>query len=332
MIIPFFIPHAGCPHQCVFCNQKNITGQRTSLDPSSVAHTITAYLGKTKQQQPSQVAFYGGSFTALAIEVQKSYLEACQPFIDAGTVKGIRLSTRPDCISRETLALLRGHHVETIELGVQSMDDSVLIRSGRGHTAADTIHAVTQLREQGFAVGLQLMPGLPGDAAATFMTTVHSVIEMRPDFVRIYPALVIKETPLEALYRSGRYSPLSLDEAVQWCKSAFLLFERAGIAVIRMGLQPTEELQKPGTILAGPYHPAFRQLVDSSVLLDRMRAALLQHVPDTGTASLFSHPSDVAAAIGQKRANITALKKEFCLSELRVIAAPAARKGSITYQ
>ncbi len=208
------------------------------------------------------------------VEVQKSYLEACQPFISSGRIKGIRLSTRPDCISREILAFLRDHQVETIELGVQSMDDSVLMRSGRGHTAADTIHAVTLLREQGFSIGLQLMPGLPGDAAGTFMETVHSVIGMRPEFVRIYPALVIKETPLEALYCSGQYAPLSLDEAVQWCKNAFLQFERAGIAVIRMGLQPTEELQKTGTILAGPYHPAFRQLVDSSVLLDRMRAAV----------------------------------------------------------
>ncbi|OGW38620.1 MAG: hypothetical protein A2X58_10085 [Nitrospirae bacterium GWC2_56_14] len=332
MIIPFFIPHSGCPHQCVFCNQKNITGQRTSVDPSTISHTITAYLDKSSQQKPAQVAFYGGSFTALAIEVQESYLEACQPFIASGRITGIRLSTRPDCITREILAFLRGHQVETIELGVQSMDDSVLMRSGRGHTAADTIHAVTLLREQGFTIGLQLMPGLPGDVAETFMTTVSAVIGMRPDVVRLYPALVIKDTPLETLYRTGQFTPLSLDEAVQWCKNAFLQFELANIAVIRMGLQPTEELQRPGTILAGPYHPAFRQLVDSSILLDRMRAALQQHAPGAGPAHLLSHPSDVAAAIGQKRANIIALKKEFCLSELRVSAAPAVAKGSITYQ
>lgn len=332
MIIPFFIPHAGCPHQCVFCNQKNITGQRTSVDPSSVAPTITAYLDKRLVQEPAQVAFYGGSFTALAVEVRKSYLEACRPFIASGMITGIRISTRPDCISRKILAFLRDHHVETIELGVQSMDDSVLLRSGRGHTAADTIRAVTLLREQGFTIGLQLMPGLPGDTAATFMATVDSIIGMRPAFVRIYPALIIKETPLEALYRSGQYTPLSLDEAVQWCKSALLQFEHSGIAVIRVGLQPTGELQKTGTILAGPYHPAFRQLVDSSVLLDRMRAALHQRASGAGPACLLSHPSDIAAAIGQKRSNIIALKKEFHLSELRVVAAPAVKKGSITYQ
>jgi histone acetyltransferase (RNA polymerase elongator complex component) len=331
MIIPFFIPHAGCPHQCVFCNQKNIIGRKTSVDPSSVAQTITAYLDNAKQQEP-QVAFYGGSFTALAIEVQKSYLEACQPFFASGRIAGIRLSTRPDCITREILALLREYRVGTIELGVQSMNDPVLMHSGRGHTAADTIHAVSLLREQGFTIGLQLMPGLPGDAAGTFMKTVHSVIGMRPAFVRIYPALVIKETPLEALYRSGRYVPLALDNAVQWCKNALLEFERAGIAVIRMGLQPTEELQRPGTILAGPYHPAFRQLVDSSILLDRMRIALKKHAPGSGPACLLSHPSELAAAIGQKRSNINLLKKEFCLSELRVAAAPAVPKGSITYQ
>ncbi len=332
MIIPFFIPHAGCPHQCVFCNQKHITGQRTSVDPSSVAQTITAYLNKSEQREPAQVAFYGGSFTALAIEVQKSYLEACQPFIVSGRIKGLRLSTRPDCINREILALLRDHHVETIELGVQSMNDAVLMRSGRGHTAAHTIHAVTLLREQGFTIGLQLMPGLPGDAAETFMMTVSAVLGMRPAFVRLYPALVIKDTPLETLYRTGQFTPLSMDEAVQWCMNAFLQFERAGIAVIRMGLQPTEELQRPGTVLAGPYHPAFRQLVDSLVLLNRMRAALHQRAPGAGPACLLSHPSDVAAAIGQKRSNILVLKKEFHLTELRVLAAPSVAKGSITYQ
>ncbi len=332
MIIPFFIPHAGCPHQCVFCNQKNITGRRTSVEPSSVAQTITAYLKTTKQRGPAQVAFYGGSFTALPIDVQQSYLEPCQPFIASGKIKGIRLSTRPDCISRELLAFLRDHRVETIELGVQSMDDTVLMRSGRGHTAADTIQAVTLLQEQGFTVGLQLMPGLPGDSIGTFMATVHRVVGMKPGFVRIYPALVIKETPLEALYRSGRYTPLSLNEAVQWCKNAFLQFERAGISVIRMGLQPTGELQKPGAILAGPYHPAFRQLVDSSVLLDRMRAVLQQRALEAETACLLSHPSEVAAAIGQKRSNVTTLKKEFNLDDLRVIADPCVKKGSITHQ
>jgi histone acetyltransferase (RNA polymerase elongator complex component) len=212
------------------------------------------------------------------------------------------------------------------------MDDSVLMRSGRGHTAADSIHAVTLLREEGFFIGLQLMPGLPGDSSGTFMETVDSVIGMRPDFVRIYPALVIKETPLEALFLKGQYLPLTLDEAITWCKNAFLQFKRAGIAVIRMGLQPTEELQKPGTILAGPYHPAFRQLVDSSVLLDRMRAALHQRLPGAGPACLFTHPSDLAAAIGQKRSNIVALTEEFSLSGLRVLSSPAVAKGSITYQ
>jgi histone acetyltransferase (RNA polymerase elongator complex component) len=331
MIIPFFIPHSGCPHQCVFCNQKNIIGQRTSVDPSSVAQTINAYLDKSEQQE-AQVAFYGGSFTALPIEVQKSYLKPCQSFIDSGRIKGIRLSTRPDRISSENNALLWDHQVKTIELGAQSMDDSVLLRSGRGHTASDTIHAVSLLQEQGFTIGLQLMPGLPGDSAELFMTTVHRVIELRPAFVRIYPALVIKETPLAALYRSGQYAPLSLNEAVQWCRNALLRFESAGIAVIRMGLQPTEELQRPGTILAGPYHPAFRQIVDSSILLDRMRAALHQRAPGSGPACLFSHPSDVAAAIGQKRSNIAALKKEFRLSELLVVGDPAVRKGTVTYQ
>jgi histone acetyltransferase (RNA polymerase elongator complex component) len=263
MIIPFFIPHSGCPHRCVFCNQKKITGEHDQPVPDSIPAKIADYLKTDKKKKPVQVAFYGGTFTALPLEAQRRYLATVQPFIESGKVESIRVSTRPDCITEEVLSLLTEHRASTVELGAQSMDDSVLACAGRGHTAADTARAVALLRKHAFSVGIQLMPGLPGDSRERFFTTVDRTIDIKPDVVRIYPTLVIKDTPLEELYYAGRYTPLSLEEAVRWCKVALGRFEESGITVIRIGLQPTQELLKPGTIVKGPFHPSFRQLVQT---------------------------------------------------------------------
>ncbi len=318
MIIPFFIPHSGCPHQCIFCNQKNITGMQKSVEPVSLSGKIKEYLETGTATESAQIAFYGGTFTALPLDLQQAYLKAADPFIRSGRIRSIRLSTRPDCVSAEILTILKQGHVETVELGVQSMNDTVLTMSGRGHTASDTVNAVRMLKEQGFEIGMQLMPGLPGDSIEQFMETVERTIALGPDFVRLYPALVIRDTPLEKLYCTGRYSPLSLDEAVNLCKKALVRFETARIRVIRVGLQPTEELEKPGTILAGPYHPAFRQLVESSILLERMRAALYAGKCTPGSALFLVNPGDVSSAIGQKRSNIKTLKKQFGLNNVLV--------------
>jgi histone acetyltransferase (RNA polymerase elongator complex component) len=318
MIIPFFITHSGCPHQCVFCNQKHITGHLKPVDPSAVPQKISKYLTNTSQK-PAQVAFFGGSFTALPGKIQQAYLAAVRPFITSGKIKDIRLSTRPDCITEKGLTLLREYHVTIIELGVQSMDNRVLSRSGRGHTAIDTVHAANLIKSHGFLLGLQLMPGLPGDSSDSFLRTVDTVIGLRPDFVRIYPAIVIKDTPLEDLYRSGRYIPLSIDDAIALCRTALERFERAGIEVIRLGLQPTDELERPGTIISGPYHPAFRQLVESSLLLDAMRSALNAVKGKIDTATFQVNPKDLSAAIGQHRSNIDLLKREFGINEIRIV-------------
>ena len=239
MIIPFFIPHAGCPHQCVFCNQTNITGQDGPASAATVPGKIDRYLDTHHSGGPVHLAFYGGSFTALPPDAQEAYLAAASPFIESGRIRDIRLSTRPDCVSSKVLDLLTRYNVKTVELGVQSMDDRVLVLAGRGHTARDTVDAVALLREYRFDVGLQLMPGLPGDSADIFRTTVDTVIGLNPDFVRLYPALVIKGTPLERLYLAGKYTPLPLDAAVSICREAYTKFKQAGISVIRMGLQPT---------------------------------------------------------------------------------------------
>ncbi len=320
MIIPFFIPHAGCPHQCVFCNQKNITGQDRQPVLSLLHPKIEEYLAKKRPHESAQIAFYGGTFTALPLDVQKSYLEAAQPFIRSGRIEAIRISTRPDSISIPVLRLLNEHCVSVVELGAQSMNDQVLNLSGRGHTMADTEHAVSLLRKFPFIIGLQLMPGLPGDSRDRFLETVEKTIALRPDIVRLYPALVIRDTPLEGLFRTGRYVPLALEEAVDLCKQALLRFLNEGIDVIRIGLQPTEELEKPGTIVAGPFHPAFRQLVESSILLDRMRTVLSARKDPVQTARMAVHQEDVSNAVGQKRSNVEILKKEFGLKRIVVQA------------
>ncbi len=328
MIVPFFIPHAGCPHQCVFCNQKNITGTISSPDPSTIAATIRSYLHAAPSPGPVQVAFYGGSFTALPLKLQQSYLEPVQPFVEAGEVARIRISTRPDTVSADILGFLKRYHVGTVEIGAQSMNDGVLARSGRGHSAGDTVRAVRLLREHVFTVGLQLMPGLPGDSEGDFGDTVGTSIEIRPDFVRIYPALVIRNTPLELIYRSGAYRPLSLDEAVAWCRSALGRFEEAGINVVRMGLQPTEELERPGTIVAGPYHPAFRQLVESSLMLERMRT-LLGPACRGADLLLLVNPRDLSSAIGQKRGNVRQLRRELGVASIRFRTDASVPKGQV---
>ncbi len=327
MIIPFFIPHSGCPHQCVFCNQKNIIGQNLPEDVAAMPDKINRYVNRNNSSEPVQIAFYGGSFTALPLDKQKACLEAVRPFIQAGHIRNIRLSTRPDCISTEILSFLKEHHVSVVELGAQSMEDNVLARSGRGHTAGDTTRAVRLLREQGFAIGLQIMPGLPGDSAELFHQTVDRVIALKPHFVRMYPALVIKGTPLEHLYTGGQYTPLAIDEAVALCRDAVVKFELAGIDVIRIGLQSTEELEKPGTILAGPYHPAFRQLVDSSIFLDKMRAALKEKPCRNDTAVFAVNPRDVSAAIGQQGKNRETLRREFRLEKISIVEDPNVGRG-----
>jgi radical SAM superfamily enzyme len=329
MIIPFFLPHAGCPHRCVFCDQKRITGRTAAPDPASVPATIRAYLasrrqGRDSQREPVQVAFFGGSFTALPREIRQAYLEQLRPFIDSGDVRSVRISTRPDALSPDLLSFLTRYLVTTVELGAQSMDDEVLHRSGRGHTAEHTRQAVRLLRERGFAVGIQLMPGLPGDRPATFLGTVETIIGLEPDLVRIYPAVVISGTPLERLYRDGKYHPLALDDAIELCAEAVKRFRRAGIEVARLGLQSTDELERPGTIVAGPWHPAFGQLVASRRFLAMMRQLLTAN----SGFDLLVHPDDLSTALGQHRKNLTVLAAEFG-HRVRVMPDPSIPRGDV---
>lgn len=262
LIIPIFIPFGGCPHQCVFCDQKGITGKAGIPGADEVRQTIEAYLSTWKGKGEKEAAFYGGSFTGLPLETQKTLLDAAGDYVRTGRLSSLRLSTRPDYISAEIAAFLREHLVSTVELGAQSMSDEVLRKSGRGHTAGQTAEAVRVLKGSGITTGLQLMPGLPGDTPASFMLTVKEAIRLAPGFVRLYPSLVLRDTPLHRMYLSGEYTPWDLAETVDACAEAKRLFDDARVPVIRMGLQTTDELVE--SIIAGPYHPSFRQLVEKA--------------------------------------------------------------------
>ncbi len=260
LIIPFFIPFKGCRSICVYCDQKGITGAPDMPAPREITEKIELYLGSWKGSGRIEAAFYGGTFTALRPARQEAMLGPAEVFLRAGRIDGIRVSTRPDCISASITEFLLLHGVDTVELGVQSMDDKVLEMSNRGHTAADTLKAVRVLREAGLKVGLQFMPGLPGDDASTVMATAQEVIGLAPDFVRIYPTVVLKDTPLESMTLTGAYRPWSMEEMVSLCADISRLFSKAGIRIIRMGLQHTAALEQ--SVVAGPYHPSFRDLVE----------------------------------------------------------------------
>jgi len=263
LIIPIFIPFGGCPHQCVFCDQKGLTGAIGLPSTDEVKKTIGAYLSTWKGKGPKEAAFYGGSFTGVSMETQKKYLDAAAEFLSSGRLDSLRLSTRPDYIDRKIVEFIKAHGVETAELGVQSMSDEVLRLSGRGHTAAHTNQAVAVLKEAGLKVGLQFMPGLPGDTQESVIATAREVALLKPDFVRIYPSVVLKETPMHKMYLNGAYQPWGLDEMVLVCAQAKRIMDEAGISIIRMGLQTTADLA--ASYVAGPFHPSFRQLVEAAV-------------------------------------------------------------------
>jgi histone acetyltransferase (RNA polymerase elongator complex component) len=281
-VIPIFIAHQGCPHQCLFCNQRSITGAPEGMvGAHAVEETIRTQLAWPRRhpEAPVQVAFYGGSFTGLPMERQRELLGAAQPFLAAGQVKELRLSTRPDYVTPEIAGFLREHGVGIVELGAQSLDDRVLAASDRGHTVAQVRAAVACLKDADIRVGLQLMLGLPGDSTATALASARQAAALGPDLVRLYPCLVISGSPLAELYRQGQYQPLSLPRAVALAGRLWRIFAAHRISVVRMGLQPSSSLEK--TVLAGPYHPAFGELVLSRLFFNSVRAELsarpLQH-------------------------------------------------------
>ncbi len=329
LIIPLFLPAIGCRERCLFCNQKAST---EGVRPPSVRHFIEASLiqiPSNKKPREKQVAFYGGSFTAIHPEDQARYLQEVEPFLASGLINSIRISTRPDALDEDTLSRLKEYGVRTIEIGVQSMIDEILSLAHRGHRAEDTVSATLRLKQWGFEVGHQLMIGLPGDTCDRFLQTLDRVIELSPNFVRIHPTLVLRGAPLENLWRGGRYSPLQLDEAVQWVKKGILRLENSPISVARIGLQPTLELESD--YLTGPYHPALHQLVDSAIYFD-MATSLLQVSEKRGKALFLCHPKEISNLRGQKNDNILKLKKRFKLSDILINGREELPRGCLGLQ
>ena len=270
-IIPVFISHQGCPHQCVFCNQDRIAGKYEEVFASDVRKIIDEYLETINSKGATiEVSFFGGTFTAIDVNKQKELLEVAREYKQKGLIHKIRLSTRPDAILPYILGYLKEYKVDIIELGVQSLDDEVLRKAGRGHSVNDVVVASKLIKEAGFTLGHQIMPGLPGDSFEIDIETTKKSIEMKPDICRIYPSLVFKDTPMEDMYNRGDYVPYSLDEALYISGEMLKLYNEAKIKVIRIGLQPTDTITTGKDIVDGPFHPAFRELVEGHLICETL--------------------------------------------------------------
>jgi histone acetyltransferase (RNA polymerase elongator complex component) len=306
LIVPVFLPFQGCAHRCVYCDQEKITSQKAgTIHPRSVIHVLEQALRSPRfdSSEKHEVAFYGGTFTRLPKAKMQELLGAVAPYLKDGTVHCIRLSTRPDGLDKETLSLLQRWGVRAVELGAQSMDDDVLKLSQRGHSVGDTMRSAHLLREQGLRVGIQLMPGLPGDSKEKFLAGVDRVTALRPDMVRLYPTVVIEGTELARWYRRGVYEPWSLDEALEVCTESVLRLERSAIPVIRIGLMASPSLVEPGQIVAGPWHEAFGHMVRSSVYHRRIES-FLPRWGEMESIHLMVHPKEVPLMRGFKNKGI----------------------------
>lgn len=306
--VALFVPHCGCPHTCSFCNQKTISGKSTPLLPSEVSRS--AEIALKTGGMGGEIAFFGGSFTAIDREYMISLLNEAKPYIDKGLFFGIRCSTRPDAINEEILSLLKSYGVSSIELGAQSMNDRVLSLNERGHTAEDTVKASELIHSYGIELGLQMMTGLYGDSYEGAVETAKQFIKLRPSTVRIYPTIVIENTSLAELYYSGKYSPESVDSSAELCAALLKMFYNNNIKVIRLGLHSGGNVEDG--FVAGPYHPAFREICESKIYLSEIKKNL-QNKP-CGNYKIYVSPNAVSKAIGQKKANIEQLNQRgyFC--------------------
>lgn len=320
-IIPIFVPNLGCPNDCTFCNQRKISGQTTNVTAKDVKETIEYYLKNFKDDNKYvEVAFFGGSFTGIDTKVQVELLEAANEYIKTKQVNSIRISTRPDYINRDILKMLKKYHVKTIELGVQSSNNYILEKSKRNHTFEDVKKASKLIRLYGFTLGHQMMVGMAESTEHDEINTAKDLIKLKPKIVRIYPVLVIKGTELARQYASGEYTPLTVEQAVQRCKEIAYLFGKNKIKVIRIGLQNTNEICDPNQdgsdVLAGPFHPAFRQLVEGSMWYDSIAEKIKNINTKVKKVEIVANPDDTNNIIGHKKVNIERLKEFYDIDVL----------------
>lgn len=313
-IIPIFVPHLGCPNDCIFCNQKSISGQKKNMTKEEAKNIIDNYLKNLNDSDALiEIAFFGGSFTAINENLQNELLELAYTYVKEGKVESIRISTRPDYIDKNILKRLKKYKVKTIELGVQSANDFVLKRANRGHTFEDVKKASKLIRWYGFRLGHQMMVGLPESTRQDEINTAKALIKLKPKMVRIYPVLVVKNTKLEKEYESGIYKALPLPQAVETCKQLVRMFSDKNIDIIRVGLQNTDEISDPSSekseVVAGPYHPAFRQLVESGLWYDAIVEKIKKLNVKVKEVQVTVNPLDVNNVIGHKKDNVLKLKE-----------------------
>jgi len=309
--IPIFVPHLGCPHDCVFCNQKHITGKTAEVTSEDVVKTVNEYLRFIPQKSYTEIAFFGGSFTGIDFEKQTELLKVASRFVEDGKVQGIRCSTRPDCINKKILDNLKKYNVTCVELGVQSTDDEVLKLSARGHSFEDVKNASSMIKSYDISLGLQMMLGLPGDNFEKMLKTAEDLISLEPNCVRIYPTLVVEDTALCDMYKNGKYFPLSLEDTVDWISVLIPKFRKADIDIIRIGLQTTDEINVNTVI--GPYHPSIRELAESKIIL-RAIENFAQKNSINSKIDIVCNPKIVSLVAGQNKYNLNYLKSRFHVS------------------
>jgi len=307
--IPIFIPEYACPFQCVFCNQKKITNKSSIPSKDEIISIINQHLSSIDLNNTVvKLAFFGGSFTGIAIEEQIELLKIPQKYIESGEISGIRISTRPDYINQKILNLLKEYNVVNIELGAQSLDDGVLKKAGRGHSAQDVVDASELIKRNGFQLGLQMMTGLPGDSNEKALQTAKKIIELKADETRIYPTIVIKETALQKLYQIGKYKPQTLEEAIRISAKLYTLFKNNNVKVLRVGLYADENLSFDKDFVSGPIHPAFKEMVLSEIWRNKFDS----EIPKTKNIfKILINPADLNHAIGYKSSNKKHFQSQF---------------------
>lgn len=328
-IIPIFVPHEGCPHNCVFCNQNSITGSTEKVTAKTVKETVEEYL-KTINRDNSviEISFFGGTFTAIPLENQVELLAVAKYYKDEGLVDYIRLSTRPDYIDDIILDNLKKFSVDIIELGVQSMNDQVLKLSGRGHSKADTVNASIKIKEYGFILGHQIMLGLPGDTFQRDIETCYESLKLKPDICRIYPALVLKNTPMEVMYRRDEYRPYTLEEAVEIGKIVYSIYSFHNVKIIRVGLQATDNIAEGRDIVDGPYHPAFRELIEGSLLCDM----ILEQIKNLeGEVILYINHKYISKLYANKKQFFNDMKRYIATDKLTVLLDNTLEIGKVKF-
>ena len=304
--VGLFVPHNGCPHQCSFCNQKAISGHREQVTPEDVDRAAVVALNNP-DSKGGEIAFFGGSFTAIDRETMVILLSAAHKYVANGSFKGIRISTRPDAIDEEICGILKKYGVTAVELGAQSMDDNVLELNRRGHTSADVVKASEMLISYGFELGLQMMTGLYGSSDSESIETAKKIIDLKPQTVRIYPTVVLENTPLADLYRQGEYKPQTVESAAEICAELLLMFHEADITVIRTGLHSGGDVE--GEYIAGAYHPAFKELCEGKIYLKKALEFIEKNEIAKGNIEIYVSPKAISQMTGQKKTNINELQK-----------------------